>query len=192
MTVSALNTWIKQFRQSGSSKEKDNRTSEEVGFQGGIIIVLMIGYVVAWLDKYFNRVLPDIIKFVFTPMLTILVSSLLLFTIIGPFGRMLGDGLRSMLDCISAFSYTDFRGDLAKFNVPTLILHGNADAIVPVKVSGKKAHEQIAGSKLVVIEGGPHGFNATVNSSSLYIPNLRNFSVKRLYTLMSWLNDYLL
>lgn len=68
---------------------------------------------------------------------------------------------KGTLDCISAFSYTDFRGDLAKFNVPTLILHGNADAIVPVEVSGKKAHEQIADSKLVVIEGGPHGFNAT-------------------------------
>jgi sucrose PTS system EIIBCA or EIIBC component len=70
---------------------------ELVGFQGGIIIALMIGFVVAWLDKYFNRVLPDIIKFVFTPMLTILVSSLLLFTIIGPFGRMLGDGLTDSL-----------------------------------------------------------------------------------------------
>lgn len=68
---------------------------------------------------------------------------------------------KGTLDCISAFSYTDFRGDLEKFNIPTLILHGDADAIVPVEVSGQKAHERIAGSKLVVIKGGPHGFNAT-------------------------------
>ncbi|MNI23672.1 Non-heme bromoperoxidase BPO-A2 [compost metagenome] len=68
---------------------------------------------------------------------------------------------KGTLDCISAFSYTDFRGDLAKFNVPTLIIHGDADAIVPVEISGQKAHERIAGSQLVVIKGGPHGLNAT-------------------------------
>ncbi|GJM79600.1 hypothetical protein HMSSN139_20960 [Paenibacillus sp. HMSSN-139] len=50
---------------------------------------------------------------------------------------------------------------MAKFNVPTLILHGDSDAIVPVEISGQRAHEQIAGSQLVVIKGGPHGFNVT-------------------------------
>ncbi|MCR2806010.1 alpha/beta fold hydrolase [Paenibacillus soyae] len=68
---------------------------------------------------------------------------------------------KGTLDCISAFCYTDFRGDLEKFNLPTLILHGDSDAIVPVEISGQKAHERIAGSQLVVIQGGPHGFNAT-------------------------------
>ncbi len=68
---------------------------------------------------------------------------------------------KGTLDCIAAFGLTDFRGDLAKFNVPTLILHGDSDAIVPIEVSGQRAHEQIAGSQLVVIKGGPHGFNAT-------------------------------
>ena len=66
---------------------------ELVGFQGGIIIALMIGYIVASLDKFFNKVLPDLIKFVLAPMLTILISSILLFTVIGPFGRELGNGL---------------------------------------------------------------------------------------------------
>ncbi|EOI55464.1 PTS transporter subunit EIIC [Enterococcus gilvus] len=70
---------------------------ELVGFQGGIIIALMIGYIVAKLDELFNKVLPDIIKFVLSPMLTILISSLLLFTIIGPFGRELGNGLTNGL-----------------------------------------------------------------------------------------------
>lgn len=68
---------------------------------------------------------------------------------------------KGTLECISAFGYTDFRGDLAKFNVPTLIIHGDADAIVPIEISGQKAHEKIAGSQLVVIKGGPHGLNAT-------------------------------
>ena len=49
---------------------------ELVGFQGGIIIALMIGYIVASLDKFFNKVLPDLIKFVLAPMLTILISSI--------------------------------------------------------------------------------------------------------------------
>lgn len=68
---------------------------------------------------------------------------------------------KGTLDCISAFSYTDFREDLEKFKLPTLILHGDSDAIVPVEISGQKAHERIPGSQFVVIEGGPHGFNAT-------------------------------
>ncbi|WP_186576920.1 alpha/beta fold hydrolase [Aquibacillus kalidii] len=68
---------------------------------------------------------------------------------------------KGTLDCISAFSYTDFRLDLKKFNLPTLILHGDADAIVPVEISGQRAHEQIPGSQLVIIKDGPHGFNAT-------------------------------
>ncbi|USB31699.1 alpha/beta hydrolase [Paenibacillus sp. YPG26] len=68
---------------------------------------------------------------------------------------------KGTLDCIGAFSYTDFREDLAKFNIPTLIIHGDADAIVPIEVSGARSHKAISGSKLVVIEGGPHGLNAT-------------------------------
>jgi len=68
---------------------------------------------------------------------------------------------KGTLDCIAAFSYTDFRPDLAKFTIPTLVIHGSADAIVPFEVSGKRAHEAIAGSRLVVVEGGPHGFNGT-------------------------------
>lgn len=85
-----------------------------VGFQGGIIIALMIGYVVAWLDTFFNKKLPDIIKFVLTPMLTILVSSLLLFTVIGPVGGMLGDSITNsllwMAENLGIFGYMIFAG----------------------------------------------------------------------------------
>jgi non-heme chloroperoxidase len=68
---------------------------------------------------------------------------------------------RGTLDCINAFGRTDFRGDLAKLEVPTLVIHGDSDAIVPFDVSGKRTQEMIAGSELVLIEGGPHGLNAT-------------------------------
>jgi non-heme chloroperoxidase len=68
---------------------------------------------------------------------------------------------KGTLECIDAFSYTDFRDDLSKIDVPTLIIHGDSDAIVPFEVSGKRSHEAIANSSLVLIEGAPHGFNAT-------------------------------
>lgn len=68
---------------------------------------------------------------------------------------------KGILDCIAAFSYTDFRNDLTKINIPTLIIHGDADAIVPFEVSGKRSHEAITGSQLVLIKGGSHGVSAT-------------------------------
>jgi non-heme chloroperoxidase len=68
---------------------------------------------------------------------------------------------KGTLDCIAAFSYTDFRDDLAKIDVPTLVIHGDSDAIVPFEVSGRRSHEAIDDSSLVLIEGAPHGFNAT-------------------------------
>jgi non-heme chloroperoxidase len=60
-------------------------------------------------------------------------------------------------DCITAFSYTDFRADLAKIDVPTLVIHGDADAIVPFEVSGKRAGDAIADARVVVLEDAPHG-----------------------------------
>ena len=68
---------------------------------------------------------------------------------------------KGTLDCIKAFAKTDFRDDLKKINIPTLILHGDSDGTVPIEVSGKRTHEMVQGSELVVIEGAPHGFNAT-------------------------------
>ena len=68
---------------------------------------------------------------------------------------------KGTLDCITAFGRTDFRDDLAKVTVPTLVIHGDSDAIVPFEVSGRRSHETIEGSSLVLIEGGPHAINAT-------------------------------
>lgn len=68
---------------------------------------------------------------------------------------------KGTLDCIGAFGRTDFRSDLKKINVPTLVIHGDSDAIVPFKVSGKRSADTITGSELVLIKDGPHGFNAS-------------------------------
>ena len=68
---------------------------------------------------------------------------------------------KGTLDCIGAFGRTDFRGDLAKVNVPTLVIHGDSDAIVPFEVSGARTHKAIAGSRLTLVKGAPHGFNAS-------------------------------
>jgi pimeloyl-ACP methyl ester carboxylesterase len=68
---------------------------------------------------------------------------------------------KGTLDCITAFGRTDFRRDLEKVTVPTLVIHGDSDAIVPLEASGKRSAEAIDGSELVVIKGGPHGINAS-------------------------------
>ena len=63
--------------------------------------------------------------------------------------------------CITAFGRTDFRGDLAKVDVPTLVIHGDSDAIVPFEASGRRTAQAIAGAELHVVKGGPHGINAS-------------------------------
>jgi pimeloyl-ACP methyl ester carboxylesterase len=63
-------------------------------------------------------------------------------------------------ECIASW-VEDFTPDLAKVTVPTLVVHGDADAIVPVEKSGQRTHEQVAGSELHVIAGGPHGINVS-------------------------------
>jgi non-heme chloroperoxidase len=68
---------------------------------------------------------------------------------------------KGTLDCINAFGRTDFRADLAKVDVPTLVIHGDSDGIVPFEVSGRRSAEAIADSTVVVVKGAPHGFNAT-------------------------------
>ena len=68
---------------------------------------------------------------------------------------------KGTLDCITAFGRTDFRGDLDKVTVPTLVIHGDSDGIVPFEISGKRSAELIKGAQLVLIKDGPHGINAS-------------------------------
>lgn len=71
-----------------------------------------------------------------------------------------GASPKGTLDCVSAW-LTDFRKDITAIDVPTLVIHGDADRIVPLAVTGKRTHELVKGSRLAVIEGGPHGLNWT-------------------------------
>ncbi len=64
-------------------------------------------------------------------------------------------------ECVIAFGKTDFRDDLAKFDVPTMIVHGDADGIVPIAISAARTQGLIAGSRYEIIPGAAHGFAAT-------------------------------
>jgi len=70
-------------------------------------------------------------------------------------------GLKNVLDCIEAFSETDHTADLEKFDVPTLILHGDDDQIVPIGASALLANRIVKGSTLKVYPGASHGLTAT-------------------------------
>jgi len=70
-------------------------------------------------------------------------------------------GLLNAYECIKAFSETDFTHDLKRFDVPTLVLHGEDDQIVPVKDSAMKSARLIKGAKDVYYPGAPHGITAT-------------------------------
>ena len=87
---------------------------ELVGFQGGIIVALLMGWVTARLDKFFEKKVPEVIRLLVSPLLTTLVGALLLFTIIGPIGRGLSSGLTSalvwMTQNLGVFGYAVFSG----------------------------------------------------------------------------------
>lgn len=68
---------------------------------------------------------------------------------------------KATLACIDAFGATDFRKDLASFTMPTLVIHGSSDKIVPIDTAGRPAAKGIAGARLIEYEGEPHGLFAT-------------------------------
>jgi non-heme chloroperoxidase len=70
-------------------------------------------------------------------------------------------GLKNQLDCIKAFSETDFTEDLKRFDVPTLIIHGDDDQIVPIGASAHLSSKLVQGATLKVYAGGGHGLAAT-------------------------------
>ena len=87
---------------------------ELVGFQGGIIVALIIGVVTAKLDIFFEKKVPEVIRLLVSPLLTTLVSSFLLFMIIGPVGRGLASGITAalvwMTQNLGALGYAVFSG----------------------------------------------------------------------------------
>ncbi len=85
-----------------------------IGFQGGVLIALMVGFIVASLDKFFERKIPSVVKLIFGPMLTVFISTILLFTVIGPVGRELSNfitlGLVNITKSTGIFGYMLFAG----------------------------------------------------------------------------------
>ncbi len=70
-------------------------------------------------------------------------------------------GFPAAYDCIKAFSETEFTEDLKKFDIPTLVIHGDDDQIVPITVGGLRSAKMIAGATLKVYKGAPHGLMST-------------------------------
>src|SRR5271157_5572788 len=76
-------------------------------------------------------------------------------------------GFIAAYDCIKAFSETDFTEDLKKFDVPTLILHGDDDQIVPIVAAGLLSSKLVKGATLKVYPGLPHGMCSTTKTKSM-------------------------
>ncbi|HEV7956962.1 MAG: alpha/beta hydrolase [Microbacteriaceae bacterium] len=83
---------------------------------------------------------------------------------------------KGTLDCTAAFTATDFRTDLAKIDVPTLVIHGDSDTIVPFEVSGLRAAAAIPNSETVLIADAPHG--VTVSHKDEWNRHVLAFLVK--------------
>jgi non-heme chloroperoxidase len=71
-------------------------------------------------------------------------------------------GFKSLYECVKAFSETDFTEDLKKFDIPTLILHGSDDQIVPIDASAVLSAKLVKGAELKVYAGAPHGMCSTL------------------------------
>lgn len=76
-------------------------------------------------------------------------------------GLCLMSSAKATIDCVRSFSETDFRNDLAKIKIPVLIIHGDNDNIVPIKLSGDKTAEIISHASYVVYQQAPHGLFIT-------------------------------
>ncbi len=66
-----------------------------------------------------------------------------------------GASATASLECVPAW-YEDFREDLKRINVPTLVIHGDSDRIVPITASGQRTAKLVEGARLVIVKGGPH------------------------------------
>lgn len=76
-------------------------------------------------------------------------------------GLSMQASLKSTVDCVTAFSSTDFRADLAKIGIPTLIVHGSDDQIVSIDLGAQAAAEIVKNAQLKVYEGAPHALFLT-------------------------------
>jgi non-heme chloroperoxidase len=70
-------------------------------------------------------------------------------------------GLKATYECVAAFSATDFTDDLRRFDVPTLIMHGEDDQIVPIDITARRSERLVKGAETIYYPGLPHGLTAT-------------------------------
>ena len=114
-----------------------------VGFQGGIIVALLMGLVTAKLDIFFERKVPEVIRLLVSPLLTTLVSSFLLFLLIGPIGRGLASGITNVLVWMTRnlgiFGYAAFSG-VQQLIVITGLHHVFGAIVVPGIALADPAH----------------------------------------------------
>jgi pimeloyl-ACP methyl ester carboxylesterase len=68
---------------------------------------------------------------------------------------------KATLACAVAFATTDFRQDLKDLTIPTLVVHGDSDAVLPAAVSGLRTAEAVVGSRLLLVRDAPHGLIVT-------------------------------
>ena len=73
-------------------------------------------------------------------------------------------GYKNSYECIEAFSETDFTEDLKKFDVPTLLMHGEDEQVVPINDSSKRSAKLIKGAKELYYPGSPHGLTPTLQN----------------------------
>jgi len=87
-----------------------------------------------------------------------------------------GASPKATLDCVDSFGKTDFRGDCKKFDVPTLIVHGDADQVVPIETAGQAAAKIIKDSSYQIIKDAPHGlvFTHTQEFNTIFLDFLKS------------------
>ncbi|KUJ69510.1 alpha/beta hydrolase [Streptomyces albus subsp. albus] len=83
--------------------------------------------------------------------------------------------IKAGVDCVTAFAETDFTEDLKKFDIPTLVVHGDDDQIVPIDATGRKTAQIIPGAVLKVYEGSGHGIAAVPGEKERFNRDLLDF-----------------
>jgi pimeloyl-ACP methyl ester carboxylesterase len=91
----------------------------------------------------------------------------------GDFARAYMASQKATVDCVTAFSETDFRDDLAQIHVPALIIHGDADKVVPIEASAERTAAALPNAQYIVYEGAPHGL--VVSEKDRVIEDLLSF-----------------
>ncbi|PRY40107.1 pimeloyl-ACP methyl ester carboxylesterase [Spirosoma oryzae] len=91
----------------------------------------------------------------------------------GDFARAYAASQKATVDCVTAFAETDFRDDLAQIHVPTLIIHGDADKVVPIEASAERTAAALPNAEYIVYEGAPHGL--VVSEKDRVIEDLLSF-----------------